>query len=529
MKSFKVRFWAIKIAKNRRRPYGVRWVVENEEKSEWFVTRALADSYRSELMQAARRGEAFDTETGLPESKLKARESGTWYEHTRKFVAMRWKGSPGKTRSTIGDCLAVATAALVKDRKGAPDPAILHRALATWAFNMTRTETKTPPDEIAAALAWLEKKSVQLSTVGEPAPLRTALDALTRCLDGREAKPSTVGRRYSVLRSCLDYAVEREVFDRNPLEGLRWKRPEHTTVVDPRSVPNPDQVRALLASIPVVAPRVGDHLQTFFACLYFAGLRPSEAVNLHREDCELPPKGWGRLLLASSSPASGRDWTDSGELHEERSLKHRAEGVTRPVPIPPELVGLLLRHIARYGLAEDGRLFRSGRGNRLAPVSYEGVWKRARAKILPVHQLDGPLASRPYDLRHACLSLWLSSGIDPTEVAERAGHSVEMLMRTYAHCIEGREAEVNRRIEAALGSPAAPDAEHAEQTPPAPHSSRARVPRAFRDYRQTLGHRGSRSHPSRTSEDGASADESADPEITRTNPRDVFGRLHSRG
>ncbi|WP_064744131.1 tyrosine-type recombinase/integrase [Actinomadura oligospora] len=529
MMSFKVRFWAIKVVKNRRRPYGVRWVVENEEKSEWFITRALADSFRSDLMQAARRGEAFDTETGLPESKLKALTSGTWYEHARKFVAMRWKGSPGKTRSTIADCLAVATAALVKDQKGAPDPSILHRALAAWAFNVTRMKTRTPPDEIASALAWVEQKSVPLAMVGDSDRLRAATKALTCCLDGREAKPSTIRRRYSVLRSCLDYAVEREIFDRNPLEGLRWKRPEHTTVVDPRSVPNPAQVRMLLDAVPVAAPRVGEHLGTFFACLYFAGMRPSEVVNLRRADCELPAKGWGRLLLVGSSPAPGRAWTDSGELHEERTLKHRADGVTRPVPIPPELVVLLLRHIARFGVAEDGRLFRSGRGNRLAPASYEAVWKRARAKVLPAQQLDGPLASRPYDLRHACLSLWLSSGIDPAEVAERAGHSVEMLLRTYAHCIEGREAEVNRRIEAALGSPDAPSAEHAEQAIPTPRPPSVRVPRSFRDYRQTMGHRGARSHPARTSEDEGSADERPDAEITRTNPPDVFGRLHSRG
>src|SRR5256886_1447471 len=42
------------------------------------------------------------------------------------------------------------------------------------------------------------------------------------------------------------------------------------------------------------------------------------------------------------------------------------------------------------------------------------------------------LAGRPYDLRHAAVSLWLSAGVSPLRVAERAGHSVEVLLRVYA-------------------------------------------------------------------------------------------------
>ena len=56
-----------------------------------------------------------------------------------------------------------------------------------------------------------------------------------------------------------------------------------------------------------------------------------------------------------------------------------------------------------------------------------------------------PLAGRPYDLRHACLSTWLNAGVDPTQVAEWAGNSVEVLLRVYAKCIHGRE-RINREL-----------------------------------------------------------------------------------
>lgn len=61
-----------------------------------------------------------------------------------------------------------------------------------------------------------------------------------------------------------------------------------------------------------------------------------------------------------------------------------------------------------------------------------------------------PLAGRPYDLRHAAVSLWLNAGVPATQVAERAGHSVEVLLRVYAKCIAGGDKVANMRIDAAL-------------------------------------------------------------------------------
>jgi hypothetical protein len=48
--------------------------------------------------------------------------------------------------------------------------------------------------------------------------------------------------------------------------------------------------------------------------------------------------------------------------------------------------------------------------------------------------------------------LWLNSGVPATEVARRAGHSVVVLLKVYAHCIDGQDGTVNKRIADALGS-----------------------------------------------------------------------------
>ncbi|MGH3633001.1 MAG: hypothetical protein ACRDTS_02630, partial [Mycobacterium sp.] len=44
--------------------YTVRWIVAGAEKRSPHETYALADSFRSGLVAAARRGEAFDIDTG---------------------------------------------------------------------------------------------------------------------------------------------------------------------------------------------------------------------------------------------------------------------------------------------------------------------------------------------------------------------------------------------------------------------------------------------------------------------------------
>jgi integrase len=62
------------------------------------------------------------------------------------------------------------------------------------------------------------------------------------------------------------------------------------------------------------------------------------------------------------------------------------------------------------------------------------------------------LARRPYDLRHGGASLALNASVFATEVARRAGHSVAVLFKIYAHCIDDQADAANKRITDALGS-----------------------------------------------------------------------------
>ncbi|HXO11490.1 MAG TPA: hypothetical protein VN871_03905, partial [Mycobacterium sp.] len=228
-----------------------------------------------------------------------------------------------------------------------------------------------------------------------------------------------VGHRVAT-RSVLGYAIEREELTANPLDRLKWKPPKVSEVVDRRVVVNPRQARALLIAVTYVGQqRRGPHargqrLMALYACMYFAALRPAEAAAPR-----LPPAphrvDW--LTLEKSRPEVNQRWTDTASAHDERGLKHRAVTETRRLPIPPELVAILGQHIETFGTAPDGRIFASERGHVVASTAINDVWAEARTLAFTPGQVTSPLAGRPYDLRHAAVSLWLNAGVPATEVA----------------------------------------------------------------------------------------------------------------
>ncbi len=216
-------------------------------------------------------------------------------------------------------------------------------------------------------------------------------------------------------------------------------------------VANPVQVRTLLAAVREQG-RSGPRLVAFFGCLYFAALRPEEAVSLARHNLALPAEGWGELHLEGAEPYAGKEWTDSGEDRDRRQLKQRARGETRTVPCPPELTALIHEHIASFGTGPGGRLFVGERtGSALPKLTIVRAWKRAREETFIEEVVASPLARSPYDLRHAAVSTWLNAGVPAADVAAWAGHSVEILLKIYAKCLDRGEERLRQRVQAALG------------------------------------------------------------------------------
>jgi hypothetical protein len=124
--------WKIGKARSKTRPHMVRWVVAGEVFTQTFASFALADAFRSDLIQAINKAEEFDVATGLPVSKLAAEEPQpaktiSWLEFCTRYVAARWDEVAAKTRESICDSLATVTQVMTGTGPDSPSPREVRR------------------------------------------------------------------------------------------------------------------------------------------------------------------------------------------------------------------------------------------------------------------------------------------------------------------------------------------------------------------------------------------------------------------
>jgi integrase len=111
------------------------------------------------------------------------------------------------------------------------------------------------------------------------------------------------------------YAVELEALEFNPIDKLRVRsrRKKIAEMVDRRVVVNQRQALELPTAVSYVGRRGrvgrGERLVAFFACMYFAGLRPGEALGLREQEVGLPTRSGsgGKTWRQAPRDDAGRD------------------------------------------------------------------------------------------------------------------------------------------------------------------------------------------------------------------------------
>ncbi|MFJ9826038.1 tyrosine-type recombinase/integrase [Streptomyces sp. NPDC101160] len=463
--TYDVKFWKTSVYVGKRKTtYTVRWILEGEEWRKPFHNVALADSFRSGLVSAARKGEAFSLSTGLPVSYQSRAAGVKWYDFAIQFVDQLWERTSANNRRNVAKALTPVTIALLRSQPTAFKGVDVRRALREYAFN-TLQRDQAPP-EVAVILRWVQRNSLAMSAWEDEDTVETALRAAGTKLDGTPVAASSARRTKRVLNVLFEYAVKKKVLTSNPLpkgKGTNTTATKTSSAVDKRSLLNSEQAAGLLAWV-YARPRGGRRLHTFFATMYYAGARPEEVVAIDVGDVRLPAPGaedqWGELLLHTAHPEVGKRWTDTGEVREKRGLKARAADDTRTVPCRPALTRILRAHIEKEGLKPGDLLMQGEKGGDLAGSVIRRAWRRARKEVLTPYEFGTPLGRRVYDLRHTCLTNWLNAGVPAATVAEWAGNSVPVLLTTYARCIDGQLDDLKKRIEQAgeLRDPAKPGA-----------------------------------------------------------------------
>jgi hypothetical protein len=119
--TYDVRIWQIEEYKGKRTTtYKVVWIVAGRRWKESYKTAALAESFRSDLLSAARKGEAFDVESGRPVSMVRTGREMNWYEFACKFVDMKWPHVAATTRRTHAEALTALTPLMFTTKRGKP-------------------------------------------------------------------------------------------------------------------------------------------------------------------------------------------------------------------------------------------------------------------------------------------------------------------------------------------------------------------------------------------------------------------------
>jgi len=215
--------------------------------------------------------------------------------------------------------------------------------------------------------------------------------------------PSTVQRSFTVLRQVLDLAVDNRLIATNPSDRTAMPRRQQ---FEARFL-TPDELQLL-------ADTIHADSRAMVLVMAWATLRIGEALGLRRLDLDLKA---GRVRIANNLvEVAGRRYEGSPKTKAGR----------RSMALPSSVVADLRMHVARH--RDDPYVFMTPGGGLWSAEDWRTrVWRPAvkRAHLEPL---------RPHDLKHTGVALLAAAGVDPSEIARRAGHSsVSFTYDRYGH------------------------------------------------------------------------------------------------
>ena len=329
------------------------------------------------------------------------------------------------------------------------------KAGATARGTLERTIQKqlTPGDDRAlTAEETIELRafaiaSLQVTAVGRT-EVKQALKLAATYQDGKTpTAPSTFKRKRAALSKFFSYAVDASLIDISPLSRLRrevaHKVEDTVVVIDRAEVGTVAECAALIGCV-----RSSYH-RLFLWVIFMAGLRPSEVCGLRVGDITFTAgEVRGYLTLRRASTEGKARYSKAGKDREVRGLKARKKGVTRDVPLSPQLEALLAAACA--GKAKDAPVVTSRVGTQVTVSNLDRSFKRARglwAESQPVMPSAVQLHV-PYSLRHAAATLWLQK-MPVEDVAARLGNSPDIVMKTYANVLPSKKEHYSAQVDAA--------------------------------------------------------------------------------
>lgn len=243
---------------------------------------------------------------------------------------------------------------------------------------------------------------------------KSHLEQWVKSMHTRGLAPSTIGTRYSVVRSVLKGAVSDKVISTDPSDGV--KLPKERRAEAAMMIPTTKQVAAALSD----ADREESHFYAFVAVAAFAGLRLGEIAGLQVGDIDFLRR---TVKINRQIQGNGRGKT---------KVVPPKHGSERTVHVSEELIKIIAKHLEDHVLTEDpthpGMEFIFGADGWVYQRNNAGhAWRRLRERT-------GLGDFTLHDLRHFYASALIADGCDVVTVQKALGHSLPSItLNTYSH------------------------------------------------------------------------------------------------
>lgn len=243
-----------------------------------------------------------------------------------------------------------------------------------------------------------------------------------------DIKPSTIAKIYQVFAKSMHAAVLAGLIPRSPCHDIRL--PE---IVD-------DEMRFLTpAELAALANTITSWHSTMIVVAGYTGLRFGELAGLRRHRVNIDKRYidvrditvevGGRLIFGPPKTKAGQ----------------------RRVPIPEPVAAMLERHCTERDVGQRELVFHGRQGGALRARAW-----RAR-HFVPAVERAGLAPLRPHDLRHTAIAIWIAAGVDPKQIARRAGHtSVAVVLDRYGHLFPDSEQQFGDAVGKLYVAPTAP-------------------------------------------------------------------------
>lgn len=173
--------------------------------------------------------------------------------------------------------------------------------------------------------------------------------------------------------------------------------------------------------------------KALYFLFYFTGLRRGEALALNWNDINFEKKTL-KVTKTITNKLSKKD--------RKRGLKYKittpkSKRSIRTISIPKILVDVLIQWKMKVmvvdGYSEESFIFGIER-----PLPYSTVDRKMKAWA----KMAGIPILSPHGLRHSHISYLINKGVNILAVAQRAGDTVEMILKVYAHLFKQNELEI---------------------------------------------------------------------------------------